>query len=132
MLNKYYACKHKGFEKAYKIEGGLESMNEELEAIKRELLKKLFTVSEAGKLDEYVLYSARTHTRYAVLEGDVEGNVLHAESIFSFCSYIREIAWRALPNGQAMGVTRAQAEAHWGEPQDWYRFSGMKKPGEDK
>jgi len=106
-------------------------MDEELEGIKRELLKKLFAVSEAGTLEEYILHSARTQTRFAVLEGEVEGNVINAESIFSFCSYIREIAWRALPNGQAMDVTRAQAEARWGGPQDWYRFSGMKKLEED-
>lgn len=107
-------------------------MDEELAAIKRELLKTLFVVSEAGKLDEYIRHAVRMHTRLAVRRGEVEGNVIHAAPIFNFCSYVREIAWKALPNGRAMNVTRAQIEAHWGEPQDWYRFSGMKKREEDK
>jgi hypothetical protein len=61
----------------------------------------------------------------------VEGNVIHAAPIFNFCSCVREIAWRALPNGKAMNLTRPQIEAAWGGPQDWYYFSGM-KPEEDK
>jgi len=107
-------------------------MDEELAAIKQELLKTLFVVSEAGTLDEYIRYSARKYTRLAVLKGEVAGNVIHAAPIFNFCSYVREIAWRALPNGKAMNVTRSQIEAHWGEPQDWYWISGMKKREEDK
>jgi hypothetical protein len=107
-------------------------MDEELMAIRQELLKTLFVVSEAGKLEEYIRHAARMHTRLAVRKGEVKGNVIHAAPIFNFCSYVREIAWRALPDGKAMNLTRPQIEAAWGEPQDWYYFSGMKKPAEDQ
>lgn len=88
-------------------------MNEELLAIRRELLKTLFVVSEAGTLDEYIRHAARMHTWLAVRKGEIAGNVIRATPIFNFCSYVRKIAWRALPNGKAMNVTRAQIEAHW-------------------
>jgi hypothetical protein len=106
-------------------------MDEELLEIRQELLKTLFIVSEAGKLEEYIRHAARMHTRLAVRKGEVEGNVIHAAPIFNFCSYVREIAWRALPDGRAMNLTRPQLEAAWGGPQDWHRFSGMKKREED-
>jgi len=106
-------------------------MNEEMMAIRRELLKTLFVVSEAGKLEDYIRHAVRWHVRLAVQRGDVEGNVIHAAPIFNFCSYVREIAWRALPDGRAMNLTRPQLEAAWGGPQDWHYFSGM-KPDEAK
>jgi hypothetical protein len=106
-------------------------MDEKLMAIKQELLKTLFVVSEASMLDDYIRHAARMHTRLAVRRGEVKGNVIHASPIFNFCSYVRERAWRALPNGKAMNLTRPQIEAAWGGPQDWYRFSGMKKREED-
>ena len=98
-------------------------MDEELATIRRELLKTLFVVSEAGKLEDYIRHAVRWHVRLLVRKGAVEGNVIHAQPIFNFCSYAREIAWRSLPNGRAMNVTRAQIEAAWGEPQDWHWFS---------
>ncbi len=97
-------------------------MDNDLAAYKRELLKKLFVISERGKLDQHIRKTARRLTRRAVINGEVEGNVIRAEAIFDTCSYIREFAWRALPNGQEMGVTRAAIEAHWGKPQDWNSY----------
>ena len=111
----------------------LDDMNtaEDLLEIRHELLKTLFVISEAGVLDEYIKHAARMHVRLAVRRGEVRGNVLYAAPIFNFSSYAREIAWRALPNGTAMNLTRPQIEAAWGEPQDWYQFIGMKKREED-
>ena len=106
--------------------------DEELLEIRTELLKTLFVVSEAGVLDEYLRHAARVQTRLAVRRGEVEGNVIHATAIFDFCSYAREIAWRALPDGRAMNLTRPQIEAAWNERQDWQQFCGMKKRDEDK
>ncbi len=107
-------------------------MDEELAAVRRELLKELFVISEAGKLDDYIRLSARAFTRLAVLKGEVAGNVIYAAPIFNFCAYVREIAWRALPDGRAMNLTRPQIEAAWGGPQDWHYFSGMKRQDEAK
>lgn len=50
-------------------------------------------------------------------------------AMLKLCSWFRDIAPRALPNGDLLDFPRADLDAYWGEPTDWDWFCGLgKKP----
>jgi len=83
--------------------------------LKRELLKKLFTLSQEGKLRHYLTFTALRMTRNGRI-----GNVIHAEDVFKYIAYLREKAAVALPDGTELGIPRAEIERIHG-PQNWNR-----------
>lgn len=92
-----------------------------------EVVKVLFAVYEAGKLDNYIRREVRILTRLAVRGGDINGNVFDISKILSYVAWLRDRAARSTPSGQIMGATRSEIEAHLGEPVDWNEFFGLDK-----
>jgi hypothetical protein len=83
---------------------------------KRDMLKNLFAVSQAGNLDLYLRYYARSYIKK--MPGVMAGNVVQAGELFSLIAYMREKAAVALPDGTELAIPRVELERRFG-PQKW-------------
>lgn len=86
----------------------LNDIDEDLVETKRDMLKVLFAVSQAGNLDRYLRDYARTFIIKS--PGCIAGNVIHAGGLFMLIAYMREKAAVALPDGRELAIPRAELE----------------------
>jgi len=97
-------------------------ITQEERAKAREYVADLFEIDSRGCTEELIRGTLRLK-----LPGLRKQNVVKMGWLFKLCEWYRKTAPYALPNGEVLDYTRAEIDAHFGEPTDWYWFCGMKE-----